>query len=229
VDRDTTQFLVGSDGKMEAYEDSFRLVSQEDVEKALELENNILVVAGQISTAYLQIAKALAEFKDKKYYKARGFETFNLWAESDNLKSIGKRTAHDLIRIYNEALPIFAKHDAMDALPMINSSTMRALLPILSDENGEDKFIEAAYAVKDLTVRDSYATIDEIRGKPNRYEEDDLPTVFSAAVKRGPNYHTVEIVCLDPEQTYTVGKLTIHRSHWPAWEKRFGRFVEIVE
>ena len=202
------------------------VVQPEDAAFAEELENGILKMASTISVGYLQIARALNEFDEKKLYKARGYETFKLWANSPNLHGIGYRTARNLIRIYREAVPIFARHDKMDLLPLIQTSKMQALLPILGDEDAEDKFIEAAYQIKDKTIKDSYAIIDEIRGKKNKYDES-LPTVFSAQVQYGESFHKLRITAIGEDDIYDCGTLNIKARDWWRWEERFGRFLEV--
>ena len=221
-----TQYVIDGSGELVAYADHFKDVTQEDAEYAEALETHIISVAGNVTVGYLQMAKALSEFEEKKYYKARGFESFRAWADSPNLKGIGYRTAHDLIRIYRDILPVLAKHDAMDAMPLIQSGKMRAILPILGDENAEEKIIDAVYTIKDLTTKDSYAAINEIRGKKDSFEEGDLPTIFKAKVLYGESYHKVIITAMAGDDIYQVGMLSIKPKDWPRWEERFGRFVE---
>lgn len=221
-----TQYVIDGSGELVAYDDHFKHVTEADAEEAEKLENEILHVAGLISTQYLLVGKALCEFKEKKYYLARGYESFRAWADSPNLKGIGYRTAHDLMRIYTDIVPILAKYDAMDALPLVQSGKMRAILPILGDENAEKKIIDAVYTVQDLTTRDAYAAINEIRGKKDFFE-DELPVVFKAKVIYGDSYHKVMVTALDNDDIYSVGTLMIKPKHWPRWEERFGRFIEI--
>jgi hypothetical protein len=213
-------------GELVAYDDHFKDITPEDAAFAEERELTILKQAGHISRSFLMIAQLLSEFEEKKLYKARGYETFKLWANSPNLHGIGYRTARNLIRIYREAVPIFARHDKMDLLPLIQTSKMQALLPILGDEDAEDKFIEAAYQIKDKTIKDSYAIIDEIRGKKNKYDES-MPTVFSAQVQYGESYHKVRITAIGEDDIYDCGTLNIKARDWHRWEERFGRFVEV--
>lgn len=217
---------IDGSGELVAYDDHFKDVTEEDVQRAELLEKDILRIAGTISTNYLSIARDLSEFKEKKYYRARGFESFRAWADSPNLKGIGYRTAHDLIRIYEHVLPILARNDAMETLPMIQSGKMRALLPILGDEGAEEKIIEAAYAIQDLTTKDSYAAIHEIRDKKDPFD-DVMPTVFKARVRYGETFHKVTITAIDNEDIYDCGVLSIKTKDWKRWESRFGRFIEV--
>lgn len=221
-----TQWVIDGSGELIPYADEFKNVTQEDAEAAELLEAEILMTAGQISVGYLQLAKRLYDFAEKKYYLARNFSSFREWANSPNLKGIGYRTARDLVRIYTEVIPILAKHDAMEVLPLIQSSKMRALLPILADENAEDKIIEAAYRIKDLTTEDSYAAIKEIRGIHDEFGEE-MPVIFKAKVLRGESFHKVIVTAIDNDDNYQVGMLTVKPKHWTRFEARFGRFFEI--
>jgi hypothetical protein len=222
-----TTYAIDSSGELVAYSDAFKGITEEDVTKAEILEAEIINAAGQISAGYLKIAKKLHEFKEDKYYLALGYESFRAWADSPNLKGIGYRTAHDLIRIYTDIVPILARHEALDALPFVQSGKMRAILPILGDEDAEQKIIDAVYTVKDLTTKDSYAAINEIRGKKDFYD-DDLDTVFKAKVFYGESYHKVIVTAVNNDDVYQVGMLQIKLKDWPRWEQRFGRFIEIA-
>lgn len=182
--------IIGSSGELETYRDPYGVVSQEDVQAAMELEQKIINERNAIDVGYLRIALDLAQFSERKLYLARGYPTFRAWADSPEVK-IGARLAHDLLRIVNEAIPILEKYDAMEALPPI--SNMRDLLPILADNDAEEKFIEAAYTVKDLTNREAKDAIRQIRGIQREYDEK-TPAIFQAKVRRGESYHQVTIM-----------------------------------
>jgi len=221
-----TQWVMEG-GELVAYADPFKNVTEGDVDAAEQLEQFILAQAGAISKGYLMIGRALSEFKSKKCYLARGFDSFQAWADSPNLMGIGYRTAQDLIRIYEDVLPILAEHDAMDVLPFVQSSKMRAILPMLGDEDAEEKIIDAVYKIKDLTTKDAFAVINEIRGKNDPFD-DKMPTVFTAKVMYGESFHKVIITASNNDDVYTVGTIHIKPRDWPRWEDRFGRFIQIV-
>lgn len=167
--------IIGSSGELETYRDPYGVVSQEDVQAAIDLEQKIINERHAIDVGYLRIALDLAQFNERKLYLARGYPSFRDWTDSPEIR-IGYRLAHDLLRIVNEAIPILEKHDAMDALPSI--SNMRDLLPILADDNAEEKFIEAAYTVKDLTNREAKDAVRQIRGIQRDYDEKKLLPSF---------------------------------------------------
>lgn len=216
---------IGPSGELERYHDEFANVTPELVYESAALEAQIIHQKSEIEAGYLKIARDLSTFRRKKLYLGRGYGTFRQWAESPEI-GIGYRLVHDLVRIADEAIPILVKHDAIEALPSV--SNMRDLLPILADDNSEDKFIEAVYVVKDLTNKEAKAAVREIRGIEQRHD-DKLPAVFSASVRRGESFHTVLINCNDGDDYYRVGTLSIKPAHWARWEDRFGRFVEYVE
>jgi hypothetical protein len=114
----------------------------------------------------------------------------------------------------------------MDLVPMLQTSKMQALLPILADDNAEEKIIEAAYLIKDLPLKQAHEVIDELRGlDPDR----PLPTVFSARVMRGDSYHKIKITALAGDDIYDCGTIAVKPRDFGVWEKRFGRFLEFVE
>jgi hypothetical protein len=218
--------IIGSGGELETYVDPYANVTEERIAEAEKLEAEILNHSAQIDLHYLQVGKLLCEFKEKHLYKERGYDSFRAWANSSDLKNIGYRSAHNLMRIVNEALPILAKRQAMEVLPSV--STMVNLLPILSDENAEDKFIEAVYEVKDLTVNDAKERIRDIRGM-GRTIDDERPAIFKAQVTRGDDFHSVRIYCSTGADYYEVGVLNIKTRDWPRWAERFSEhFIEYL-
>ena len=218
--------VIGSDGELETYRDPYGDVSQQDVADAQALEEKIISQRKAIDVGYLTIALDLATFQERKLYLARGYPTFRAWADSPEL-GVGARLAHDLIRIVNEAIPILERHDALDALPPI--SNMRDLLPILADANAEEKFVEAAYQVKDLTNREAKDAVRQIRGIERPYDEKQ-PAIFKAIVVRGESFNAITITCGDGSDYYKVGTLFIKPEHWPRWASRFGDiYTEITE
>lgn len=218
--------IIGSSGELETYPDPFGNVTQDRIEKAAIIEAEIVQHGAQIDRHYLEIGKLLCEFKEKEYHKERGFESFRSWADSQELRGLGYRAAHNLIRIVNEALPIIARHDAFDALPPV--STMVNLLPILSDDNAEEKFLEAVYAVQDKTVNDAKEIIRDVRGIGRTLDEK-RPAIFKARVTRGEQFHRVQVYCSTGDTYYEVGTLNIKPEHWPRWEERFSEhFIEYL-
>src|SRR5687768_1803667 len=128
--------VIGSDGTPERYHDAFASVDEAMIERAAEVQDQILNAAGHLELHYLRLAKGLSTFKREKLYLAVGYESFKEWADSPELKQVGYRVAHDLVRIADEVLPILEKHERIyEKIPPV--STMRDLLPILADENPE--------------------------------------------------------------------------------------------
>jgi hypothetical protein len=124
---------------------------------------------------------------------------------------------------------VLEKHDAMELVPALGMSTMADLLPILNDEDGEEKFVEAAYQVKDLTNKDAKSAIKALRKGEEEPLETEKATIFRAKVRRGEEFHRVEITADNGIDYYKVGVLSIKRRDWSRWEARFGAFVEIVD
>jgi len=221
------QFIVDSDGELVAYSDTYGDVTDDQVAYADKVQTMIIDRANQIKTNYLVIGTLLNKFKEDQLYLAKGFPSFQAWCNGPDVPDMSYRTAQRLIQIVTEALPIFEKHDATPLAQEIGIATMADLLPILSDANGEEKFIEAAYKVKDLTNRDAKEEIKSIRGIGS-FHDDAMPTVFSARMQRGESFHTVKIIANDGVDYYDVGTLKIRPKDWPRWSERFGRFLEIV-
>lgn len=223
------QYMIDGSGELIRYSDPYAAVSEDMVTRFQEVEAEILQRVGLIEANYLHLGRLLSEVKEKKLYLASSLPTFHAWCESPNLSRIGYRSAQRLIQIVNEALPVLEKHDAMDLVPALGMSTMADLLPILNDENGEEKFIEAANEVKDMTNRDAKIAIKALRSGEEEPLERDKPTVFKAKVKLGEEFHRVEVYADSGIDYYKVGTLMIKRRDWSRWEARFGAFVQIED
>lgn len=224
-----TYTVVGSDGSLEKYNDAFKSVTKEMRERAEELETQIVDYANQAEVAYLRIARALSEFKRDKLYLARGYESFRAWANSAEMKSVGSyRSAARLVQIADEALPILQKYNAMDALPPV--ATMGDLLPILNDEDGEKKFVEAVYAVSGLTNSDAKLRIKELRGLIGDHNEV-LRPLFRLQLTRGTTWHHGVLSCSDGIDHYVVSSdFSIKAEHWAQFESMIGNHnVEVIE
>src|SRR6478735_9332099 len=174
---------------MMAYDDTFKDLTPEDHQRAVEFESEILEDFGNLQATTIQIAKKLSDFKRNKVYLALGWNTFDLWADSPRLIGMGKRTARNLIRIADELLPIFDKYDAFEALPTI--STMYEMLPMLSHDDAEKKIIDAAYQIQGLTTRDARQVIREARGMEDNPEH----VMFKAVVEDLDTKLGVRIFC----------------------------------
>jgi hypothetical protein len=100
-------------GEIQVYTDTFGNISEEDIERAQYLEQCILEESANVELGYLRMARDLSEFKRDELYKARGFETFRLWADSPDLKRVSYRSAQRLVQIADEAIPILEKYGLM--------------------------------------------------------------------------------------------------------------------
>ena len=219
-----TYAIIGADGTLETYSDIYKEETPERFERASELQQEIIEATYRIEASYLRIAKAVATFKQERLYLSLGFPTFKDWADSPELPNFGYRTAQRYVQIVEEVLPLLDERGMMEFLPMI--SVMSELLPVLNDENGKDKFIEAVQEIHGLSGSDARARIREIRGLP----EKTYPTIFKAVVTRGEPYHTVRIYAQgdNPYECTNTGPIRVKPRDWGRWEERFGTFLEIV-
>jgi hypothetical protein len=217
--------IMGSDGRPERYHDAFARVDEAMIERAAEVQDQIMNAAGHLELHYLRLAKGLSTFKREKLYLAVGYESFKEWADSPELKQVGYRVAHDLVRIADEVLPILDKHDRMYREPFPPISTMRDLLPILADENAEQSLITALDEVAGLSNRAAKDRIKELRGISTPIDAKS-PAIFKAKVTMGESFHKVDITCSDGVDFYNVGTLRIKPVHFARWSERFGGFIE---
>lgn len=228
MSKSDSQYIIGSDGSMEVYDDRYKQVTQEIVQRAQKLEEEIVAQGVNIQVGYLRLARSIAEFYNDKLYLARGYPSFQAWAESPEI-GIQYRTAMNLVRIANEAIPILQRNNVLELLP--NVSTMYDMLPILSDEGAEQKFVLAAQEVQGLSARDAKQRIKEIRGTAKPYDEE-LPAIFHAHVKDRGEYNEVFINCHTGDDTYSLtvrGPLRVKKKDWPRLERIFRHYVTIQE
>lgn len=229
VEKVPSSLQIGSDGSVERYPDPYKNITKAQIRRAAELEQQILAQTSYLQVSYLRLARALAEFKEEKLYLARGYPTFRAWAESPDLQGLTYRTAHNLVRIANEVIPLLERNNLVDKLPPV--SVMYSMLPILSDENAEEKFIEATYQVQGLTHRDAEDRIKEVRGIARPYDEE-RPALFTARVETEYNnrWNYVHIWCNKGNDGYSVTgqtPLMVKKEDWPRLEQIFRNYITI--
>lgn len=211
-------------GELETYNDFTKDVTPEQVEIAFQTERQILEMANSIHETSLNLGYALLLFRDAELYKARGYETFSLWVGSAEMANVGVQTAKYLIRIVEEIVPVLEEQSVPPAEYPV--STLRAMLPLLTEENGENLVIEAAEAVKGLTCRDAAAIIKEMRGVDQK--EDEEPSVVKAYVTMGDKVHEIEtFVFRGDGSSHFLGSWKCLRSDFVAVEKMFGKNIEV--
>lgn len=213
---------IDGSGELLRYPDVYKNVTQEDVKDANAIEQNIRNLKQAVERGYLAIAYQLDEFERRHLYLARGYDSFRAWANSPEI-DIGYRLAHDMLRIVREAAPVLGD----EVLDDYGISKARALLPLLSDQNGEEKLQKAFDATAQLTVKDTHQYVKEVRGIAKPIEEDE-PAIFAATVQRGESYHKVTIRRTG-SNPYPCGTISIAVEDWPRWEERFGGFVSIKD
>ncbi len=224
----TDQYQIGGDGAVERYHDPYGLVTEDQVKRAHELETEILQQINQVEVSYLRIAKSLSTFKREKLYLARNFTSFQQWADSEELSKLSYRSAQRLVQIADDALPLLVKHDLMEMLPSV--SALGDLLPLLNDDDGETKFVQAIKDIQGLTNKDIKALVKERRGLADPLDKEQ-PAIFSAQVERGTEYHRVQIFCSDGVDYYKVTPqpLMVKPKHFARFEERFGRFLQMKD
>lgn len=217
--KEETQTIIGSDGTVEQYDNPFATVTDEQVAEAEKLQNQILDYERGATTNYLKMARDLMTFKNNKLYLAKGYENFQTWAESPELASVGWRTAYNLVVIAEKVLPLLNAHNMLDQVSSI--SNLYSLLPVLNDDDGETKFIDAFQRTQGLSSRDARAVISEVRGLPEKIGER-KPTLFRGKATRQGEYYRVTITADDRVDFYTCGELMIKDKDWARFEKQFG-------
>src|SRR6478752_8941544 len=101
-------------GELVRYDNTYDFVKDGDVKRADEVADEIIEHSRTIELHYLKLAQALSTFNSERLYLAKGFPSFRVWAESNEITGLSYRTAHNLLRIADEALPILQRNDAMD-------------------------------------------------------------------------------------------------------------------
>lgn len=213
------EFYREADGSIVEYPDAYKL-SESEISDAERMEQYILAEQRQIKQSFLKIGAALNIFEDQKYYLGRGFPSFRAWLNSPDIE-ISYRLAHDLMRISNELVPKIG----MDNIEKIPVSTLREMLPMLSDGTSDEDLLELVEDVDGLTTRDAKGMIRERRG----VKEGIQPVLFHATVTKGSSYHRVTITRAGEDgDVYEVTSepLRIKPKDFALWQQRFGTFMD---
>lgn len=210
---------IGSSGEVETYQDSYGEVTQDDIDSAERLERYILETQSNIEQSFLKIGAALVVFDEERYYLARGMPSLRAWLNSPEFH-LSYRLAMDLMRIARELVPMFPDGTA----PELPVSTMRELLPLMTEGRTAEEIAGVAEDIQGMTVRDARNHIREVRG----IDEPEQPTIFRARVEQGEEFHRVWITRFgDDGDIYQLSRepLRIRPRDWSRWQTRFGGFI----
>lgn len=215
------EYYQGSDGNLEYYPQIYK-PTDDEVEAAQKLEQYIIEQQQNIQGSFLKMGAALLKFENDKLYLARGVPNFQSWVSEHC--DFSYAWAKSLIRIVRDLLPVLGEVEEMPSV-----STMRELLPMLSEGRSQAEIREAFEEVQGLTVRDAKHRLRELRG----IEEPPIPTTFRARVQEREDFVLVTISRFgDDGDIYDLtsrGPLYIKKKDWPRWQDRFGVFIEFRE
>lgn len=211
------EVYLDSAGSIAIYPDAYQLDAA-DVHDAQETYQNILREQASIKVSFLKIGAYLNAFEERRLYLGLGLPSMRAFLSSDQIE-ISYRLAHDLMRIAKELAPRIGA-DNIAKIPM---STLRELLPMLSDGSSDDDIMELVDDVQPLSTRDAKALIRERRG----VDEGNPPVIFFANVSVGGVYNEVSITRAGEDgDIYEVGKLRIKPEDFKHWQSRFSSFID---
>lgn len=212
------EWYKSADGSLEFYPDTYQ-IPLADVDASEKMEQFIINEQRNIKMSFLKIGAALNVFEQKKLYLGRGLPSMRAWLDSPDIE-ISYRLAHDLMRIASELLPKIG--DRVENIPV---STLREVLPMLSDGSGDESILELLDDVEGLSTRDAKKVIRERRG----VKTGSPPVIFHAEVKEGGAFHRIKITRAGEDgDIYEVGTVNIRPSDFKFWQDRFGSFIDYV-
>lgn len=209
-----------ADGSIVQYPDTYQ-IPYGDVEASERVEKFILDEQLNIKTSFLRIGAALNVFEQRKLYLGRGIPSMRAWLDGPEI-DISYRLAHDLMRIAAELLPKIG-----DRVADIPVSTLRELLPMLSDGSSDEELLDMVEEVNGLTTRDAKKVLRERRGAGTGTP----PVIFHAEVLRGEEFHKIRVTRAGEDgDMYEVTKtdLQVKPKDFPIFEKIFGNFIDYV-
>jgi hypothetical protein len=214
------EYYLDSDGSIVHYPDAYKVtpLQREEAEK---LGKYIVAQQDTIEASFLKMGQALALFEEQEMYKAYGVPSMRVWVKEHCHFSYEHATR--LIRIVRDLLPVLGEVETL--LPV---STMKEMLPMLTEGATPEEIREAFEEVQGLTTRDAKARLRELRG----VEEPPIPTTFRASVVQGETYNFVSIMRYgDDGDIYEVTPqpLRIKPKDFPRWAERFGAFMEVKD
>ena len=211
------EWYQGADGSLEFYPDTYQ-IPLADVNASEKLEQFIINEQRNIKISFLKIGAALNVFDQKKLYLGRGLPSMRAWLESPEIE-ISYRLAHDLMRIAGDLVPKIG--DRVENIPV---STLREVLPMLSDGSDDEAILELLDDVEGLSTRDAKKVIRERRG----VKTGSPPVIFHGEVlQQGGTFHKIKITRAGEDgDIYEVGTIQIRPSDFKHWQDRFGSFID---
>jgi hypothetical protein len=217
-------------GELIAYPNPYGDITQDEAQAAEVAEQAIIETKRGIELNFLKLSNMLHYFDEQEYYKGRGYPTLRAWAMSPEIE-LGWRVVQDLLRIRREVLPLLSDEYVDDAVAlMLNAgvSKVRAILPLVRDEEHRDVIPELIVDAASMPLRDVQAEVKRLQGQEDPIDKR-YPAVFKARVKQGEAYTTVDVSVMDGVTVEPCGKLSMRNRYWPRFEQRFGDFIDFVE
>lgn len=211
--------IIGSTGEIEVYQDAYANITEENINSIQGFTDYIHEQENTIGGSFLKIGAALLEVEKGQLYKAAGLPSMAVWMQSEKFHMSYEHGTR-LMRIVRDLVPVLG----VDNLPSV--STLKELLPMVSEGATPEQIREAAEEVSELTIKDAKARLREIRG----LEEKPRATLFKAIVdtRNGGNYITIKRYGEDGNN-YDVterGPIWIRSDDWAVWADRFGGMIE---
>lgn len=212
------EWYIEGDGELVHYPQIYQ-ADDDKIALAEGLEQYIIEQQQNIESSFLKIGAALIKFEDDELYLARGVPSMKAWLDGPEF-TFTYAHATRLMRIVRDLLPVIG--DAKDRLPI---STMKELLPMLSEGATPEEIQHAVEEVEGLTTRDAKRRLRELRG----VEEREIPTIFRARVRTGEAYNRVWITRTGEDGVYDMtpsGPVLVRPADFAHWADRFGFAIE---
>lgn len=229
---DDTQWIVDGSGELVPFHDPFKNITPEDAAVAERTENAIIETKQGIERNFLKLAYLLDLFDANELYKGCGFEDMRSWAMSQKIE-LSWKVVQDLLRIRREMIPVLteqtgSEEQAQQVLITAGVSKARAALPLLRDEDGEEKVSELIERAPELTWNDVRAEVKRLRGIEEPIDKR-FPAIFKARARQGDEFTRLDISVMDGGTVERCGTLNIRNRYMPRWDDRFGEFIEYAE
>lgn len=225
--------FMGSDGGLQTYFDPYANVTTDDVALAEKAEQIILDEKWSIECSYAKLAFLLDKFDQERLYLARSCATMKEWCAGEQI-DISWRLAQDLIRIQREVIPILetelGPEHAVTAVGKVGVSKVRAMLPLLRDDDGEQKVVDLVDRLLDpaqpkLNWDGVRAEVKQLRGQEEPIDKK-YAAVFKIFVRKSESHSRIRLVAMDGVRIEQLATFMLPNEWLARFEYLFGEFVE---
>ncbi len=215
------------------YFDPYYQVTPEMVAAADIFEDRVIQTRDDLTRNFVKLGYYLDEFKNKEYFKAKGYSTFETWLRSPEV-AISAAVARNVIRIKNDIIPLLqrqlgtSEEEAISLVTQAGVSKTTLSFPLIA-LGFVDEVTQIIQDAPQLTYEDVRLKVKSLKMGKDMELDEQFPAMFRATIRKGETFSRIKVDMLNGVTVESCGQLTIRNIFLHRFTDRFGDLVRFEE